>query len=551
MLFGAQRGSIFIVFDKLGSTFGVPAVILLVAVVFGNIEELLQNAVVLVIAFFMPVRKFAEYLFTRYSIDAENFYVQSGLFNKKKLEIPLDRITTVDFTQNVIFQLAGVYCIRVDNASNYGGNGSGVVTFALKDQDAVHVKNLLLAKKRAAGQDGSEGRAEQGGVAGADRVSAQRTAAEATTPDGKAPFGTQVWSFTGADAGTAGRMEIAGVFGFHDGEALGRSVKVPVKNILLMGALQSKGNALAELISILAVFGSVVNIAIGRELAVEEVIFDGVLAISGIGIAAIIVAAFLLISSVVGALFAFIKYYGFVITDGEKSIHLEYGLFTKKKHSLLKEKISGVEFVQSLPMRAIGIGYLNVMAVGYGSEVGNSEKAIMYPLIKAEMTEGFVMGYLPHMGFPQNAVYKPLRSGLRYFFLSLRLIFALLLVVCFAAGDAAFGFVAKCPVDISWLWWILLLLLALAIVSVIVEYRNTQISVGTDTISFTTGGFARVRTVIMTAMLESVSDRATVMKRRRGVINIKLGILAPLGDSVKVVRNMTFEAFERVKAVLM
>lgn len=552
MLFGAQRGSIFIVFDKLGSTFGVPAVILLVAAVFGNIEELLQNAVVLVIAFYMPIKKFADYFFTYYSIDAENFYVKSGILNKKTLEIPLDRITTVDFTQNIVFQLAGVYSIKVDNASNYGGNGSGVVIFALKEQDAVRVKNLLLAKKHEAGKDGLVARDGQGDAAG---------------QEGNVQSGKQVWSFAGAEDGQCGKrsawksagtedgqpryVEIEGAADFHDGEALGKSVKVPVKNILLMGALQSKGNAVAELISILAVFGSVINIAVGREMAVEEGLLEGILAIPGIGIAAIIVAAFFLISSVVGALFAFIKYYGFAITDGEKSIHLEYGLFTKKKHSLLKEKISGIEFVQSLPMRAAGIGYLNVMAVGYGSEVGDSEKAIMYPLIKEAAIEDFITGYLPRLEFSQNAAYKPLKSSIRYFFLSVRLIFALLLAVCFAAGDAAFGFIAKCPFDISWLWWILLMLLVLSVVSVIVEYRNTQISVGKDSISFTTGGFARVKTIIRSEMLESVSDSATVFKRKRGVINIKMGILAPLGDSVKVVRNMTFPAFDRVNEVLM
>lgn len=568
MLFGAQRGSVFIIFDKLGSTFGVPAVILLVAAVFGNMEELLQNAVVLVIAFYMPIRKFVGYLFTYYSIDAENFYVQSGLFNKEKLEIPLDRITTVDFTQNIVFQLAGIYSIKVDNASNYGGNGSGVIVFALKEKDAVRVKNLLLAKKREEGKKGlaaGEGSAGQGGTAGQEGNGSAGQGG-AAGQEGNVQPGKQVWSFAGAEGGQAGErtvwkttgaedgqpryMEIDGAADFHDGEALGKSVKVPVRNILLMGALQSKGNAVAELISILAVFGSVINIAAGREMAVEEGLLEGILAIPGIGIAAIIVASFFLISSVVGALFAFIKYYGFAITDGEKSIHLEYGFFTKKKHSLLKEKISGIEFVQSLSMRAIGIGYLNVMAVGYGSDVGSSERAIMYPLIKEETIEAFVTGYLPRLEFSQNAAYKPLKSSIRYFFLSMRLIFALLLVACFAAGDAVFGFMAKCPFDLSWLWWILLMLLALAVISVIVEYRNTQISVGKDSISFTTGGFARVKTIIRSEMLESVSDRATVFKRKRGVINIKMGILAPLGDSVKVVRNMTFPAFDRVNEIL-
>ena len=36
----------------------------------------------------------------------------------------------------------------------------------------------------------------------------------------------------------------------------------------------------------------------------------------------------------------------------------------------------------------------------------------------------------------------------------------------------------------------------------------------------------------------------------KGISTIKIGILAPLGDSVKSVRNMPLEAFERIRNVI-
>ncbi|MDO4546373.1 MAG: PH domain-containing protein [Bacillota bacterium] len=519
MLFGPQRGSAFTIFDKFASTFGLPIAVVLLALIFRNIDALLQNGIVLAVVLITPVVRFLSYLFTYYSIDEEKFHVKSGLLNKKNLEIPLDRITTVDFTQNLIFQWAGVYSITVDNASNYGGNGQGKVQLALKKADAVRVKALLLSKKEEASQT--------------------RPVERWVSAD---PLGNV--------AGESGMMADVRLETYSESpiDDSGETTVVPARNILIMGALQSKGNAVAQVISILAVLGSMGNIILDRELGVEDRLVDAILGIPGIGIAAGILILFILLSTVLGAAFAFIKYYGFRIRNGEESIFIEYGLFTKKSYSLLKEKISGVEFVQSLPMRFFKVGYLNVLAVGYG-DMESQEKAMMYPLIGAQAADEFVIGYIPEMKEAKEYE-RPLGGSLRYFFFCPRFFMMLVLVAAAVVAELLFDVTSLCPFDLSWAWILLALFGVLTVLSVVAEYGNTAVSAGKETVHFVSGGFTKFRTIIKTEKIESVSDRANALKRRRGIVSIKMGILAPAFDSVKQVRNMHLQAFENIKNVI-
>lgn len=52
------------------------------------------------------------------------------------------------------------------------------------------------------------------------------------------------------------------------------------------------------------------------------------------------------------------------------------------------------------------------------------------------------------------------------------------------------------------------------------------------------GGFPVLLVWLLLLMLEAVSDRGSVFKRKRGVVTIKLGILVPVFDSLKKVKNM-------------
>lgn len=485
MLFGPQRGSFFTVFDRFAETFGLPIAVVAIALIFGNMQALLENSFILAVTLIAPARRLFSYFFTYYSVDEEKFHVRSGLLNKKNLEIPLDSITSVDFTQNIIFQWADVYGVRVDNASSYGGNGTGKVSLALKRQEAERLKAILLSKSRG---------------------------------------------------------------GKRSEEKRGEAVRVPVANIIAMGALQTKGSGLAQIISVITVVYGIVSIAFERGLGIEDELTGLIADMPGIWTAFAAAAAFFVISAVLGAFFAVIKYYGFTIRDGGSSVLIEYGLFTKKNHSLMKEKISGVEFVQSMSMRAVKKGYLNVMAVGYG-DTENTEKAMMYPLIGEEEWEAFAASYIPAAAFSEKGD-RPLKGSIRYFFICPRFIIYFTAAAGALICEKIWKVTEAAPMELSWIWILAAAGALLAVLSVLTEYRNTFMASDGENISLVTGGFTRTKTVIKTKMIESVSDSGSLLKRRKGTVSVKLGIMAPMTDMSKVIRNMPHGAFEKVKKVI-
>lgn len=64
------------------------------------------------------------------------------------------------------------------------------------------------------------------------------------------------------------------------------------------------------------------------------------------------------------------------------------------------------------------------------------------------------------------------------------------------------------------------------------------------------GGFPVLLVWLLLLMLEAVSDRVSVFKRKRGVVTIKLGILAPVFDSLKKVKNIDAEAFDAIREII-
>lgn len=503
MLFGPERGSIFTVFDKFASNFTGSAIIIVVALMFGNRNAFFENCIVLALAFFMPVLRFIKYMHTYYSVDEETLYIKSGYFSRQSLEVPLESITTVDFSQNMMFRLLNIYSIKVDNASNYGGNGSGKVELALKKEKAVRFKQLLLSK--------SHGRDKE----------------DDKTLD----------------------LPLKCMHKQCVGEGKRGKIVVPVKHLLIMGTLKSKRNALIELISAGAALIGVVNVAFRDEAGYEDVIYRLIVSIPWIKAGAIIAIVFMMLSAVLGAVFTLVRYYGFSIQSTGEAILIEYGLFTRKKYSLLKSKISGVEFVQPLIMKAFGVGYMNIMAVGYG-DVEDEEKSLCHPLIEEKKLNEFMLQYVPELARNDEIRYDSSLRSLRYFFICPRCAFVLVLTIICIFTEILMDYFQIITFDTEGIWIMLSVIIIITVVSVVLECRHSAVKVARNNISLVSGSFTVREVIVKREVVESVSDSGTLTKRRKGIVSVTMGILAPDEDSIKTVRNVPLKAFERLKNMI-
>ena len=79
-----------------------------------------------------------------YFVEGDNLRIDKGLFRKTSIDLPFERIQTVDFEQNVIHQVFNVVRVNVDSA---GTKGNEISFDALTLQDANELRDYILSQK--------------------------------------------------------------------------------------------------------------------------------------------------------------------------------------------------------------------------------------------------------------------------------------------------------------------------------------------------------------------------------------------------------------------
>ncbi len=485
MIFGPKRGHILFIFETFFKDFGPLFVALIIGAIRGDMSIIYENGAVMVIVLLGPVGRTIQYLCTRYSIDEERLLVQSGWLKKQTLEIPLSTITTVDFSQNILHQIFKAYRLNIDNASNIGDQETKVkMTFG--KEDAFAVRELLLAGRR--GLDG----------------------------------------FNLADEDVIPQPQE------------GRTVRIKAGDLLLLGALKSKGVFAAELFGIATTAGAMFNMNMA-EWMIEDGI-DGLVMRQGITIVLLIlIAAVFVLAIICGMIGSFIRYYGFSIADNGQAIKIEYGLLTKKRYTIQKNRISGFAYQQSLFMRLFHQGTLQLFAIGYGDSGGEeaSEEPILFPLIREDRVRQEIARILPEMEEKKD-YYRTPRGSLHYFFYGFGFFLSVILLGVSVWLSLTKGFCQG-------LWIIGLLIFAYSVCGRILEYKHAAMYAGDENFSMVNGGFKMNTIFVKTSHMENVESTASVWKARKGITTVMAGYIAPLGSSNMTVKNMPESAFEEAR----
>lgn len=482
MTFGPKRGHVLFIFESFFKDFGPLTLALLAGFLKRDMSIIYENACLMAIVLLGPAGRTIQYLCTRYTVDGERLLVESGWLKKERLEVPLSTITTVDFSQSLLHQIFGAYRLNVDNAGNMA-EAKTQVRMTFGREDAFVVRDLLMAGRK--GLDG----------------------------------------FNLADETTAAQEE-------------GRTICVKAGDLLLLGALKSKGVFFAELIglasTVFALFHQSFE-AVGEETS-HLMEHWGLLPLLLAALAAGFVLAVLC-----GMAGTFVRYYGFRVLDNGQAVKIEYGLLTKKRYTIQKNRISGFSYRQSLFMRLFHMGTLQLFAIGYGGGGGEeaSEEPILFPLIKEARLRSAMAEILPEMA-ETCAYYRSSKGSLHYFFFGLGFAAAL------AAGGISVWLSVTEPVCRG-LWIAGLMILAYSVCGRILEYRHSAMYAGEQNFSMVNGGFQTDTVFIKTSHMEHVEAGASLWKRRKGIVSVRAGYIAPLSSAHMKIKNLPRAAFEEAR----
>ncbi len=82
-----------------------------------------------------------------YYVKDDELIIEKGIFQKTKLNVPFDRIQTINFKENIIHQFFNVVSLEIDTA---GSKGNEFSITALKKDKAIAIREFLIAQKQSA-----------------------------------------------------------------------------------------------------------------------------------------------------------------------------------------------------------------------------------------------------------------------------------------------------------------------------------------------------------------------------------------------------------------
>lgn len=333
-----------------------------------------------------------------YQVGPDEFTLYSGIFNKKQVHVPYQRVQSVDQQSTLFQRIWGVCTVRIETAGG-AANKAVVVPYVAKGQ-AEWLRRELFARKQVA----LAGR----GQAVYAAAGASMPAAGVATP---APSDALALDGSGnvLDAPASLWGEVGGVFAGGSVETGQVSYEYGLSNReLVLTALSNNTAFVVVAIGLVAtlgqVFTDVLPLLFGSEdAAIDFIVKESTGALGGYviaaGVGAFVVAA--LVIWLVSALSTCLSYGGFKARRRDSRIEVERGLLQHQFSGVDVDRVQSVVIRQSFVRRLMGYCELSLGKVD--SAAGENEKGsnvstnglVIHPFVKLSRVPSILRGIIP------------------------------------------------------------------------------------------------------------------------------------------------------------
>ena len=390
---------------------------------------------ILVVVGIVVAMRVVSYKHLYFIVGPEEFTLCSGVFSKKRVHVPYQRVQSIDQRATLLQRIFGVCTVLIDTAGG-ASNKAITVPYVTKQQaewlraELYNRKNHLAAV--AAGVVGTAvtvpgapsasaaaspaAPAASPAVAPAPGIAAGAAAPGAPAPVGQPAFGnvldigSQAWDevgglFAGAGVDT-GRVTYE--YGLTNKELFltGLSGSTSAGLILLgliVGLLQLVGNAFE-------LFGDAANSVVAS--AVSYATSQAMGAVVGLVVVPFIVV--LLVLWLLSALGTCVSYGGFKARRRDNRIEVEYGLLKHSFQGLAVDRVQSVSINQTFIRRLLGYCEISLGKIdaAEGESANNNQNAnellnkglVVHPFVKVSRVPEILAGLIPEFAdLPQDA----------------------------------------------------------------------------------------------------------------------------------------------------
>lgn len=320
---------------------------------------------------------------TTYSVDNEMIMLRKDILSKNGISVPLNKITTMDHSQNIILKAIGVLRLKIDTAA---GNKTSEILLYLNEEKANELINHIHSSQSV----------------------------------GKKTVEIEVK------------------------EETGKKITIPFGELFTYGVLRSNlALALGVYVSIWAFLDDIlqlfhIDLNFIDEYANNNHIMENNMMNSIIFVVLIIIVIFIL-SKIISIGFTVIKYLGFEVERIEDKLKIQYGVITQKKYTFDIQKINVLLIKQSFIMQLLGLYTIHISAIGYGDEA--KEESLLYPVCKKHQIQDIVGLMLPEYTFNEEIKGIPPRARSMFFMVPIIVTLILTSLVTINIPYGGFSFV--------------------------------------------------------------------------------------------------------------
>lgn len=345
-----------------------------------------------------------------YVIGPEEFNLYSGIFNKKRVHVPYQRIQSVDQRASLLQRVFGVCSVSIDTAG--GSNNKAVLVPYVQKAQAEQLRTELFARKQyaAAVQGGMAPREAAAAVAATSGVVLPQAdvAVQAAAEGAAAGMGVQA-PHNVLDAPAEIWTDVRGVFGGSavDTGKVTYEYGLSNKELLFTGL----SNNTAFVLVVLGILGGVVQFAsqmtpilagvvdplVGQFVQLGGQLFGGNLVAAGVA-AVLVVAAIMWLLSIVGTA---ISFGGFRACRRDNRIEVERGLLQHQFQGVSVDRVQSVIVKQSFIRRLLGycelsLGKIDAAAEGSDEQQKSlSQGFVVHPFVKLSRVPDILAGLVP------------------------------------------------------------------------------------------------------------------------------------------------------------
>ena len=484
-----------------------------------------------------------------YELGEKEFTLYSGIFNKKQVHVPYQRVQSVNQRATLVQRILGVCTVNIDTAG--GASNKAVVIPYIRNTEAEYLRKELFARKHyvlSAAQSVQPQMRKYPQVTGQPQMGQPVQAPHQPRPQGANVLDVPAEIMTDVRGVFGGSQVYTGQITYEYG--------LNNKELILTGLSNNTGFVLMILAIISGVVGIIsqfISTNIGEHLVNEGVSY--LTHMFADRLIWFVIGAFLFgilmlwVFSIIGTC---ITYGGFKAVRRDNRIEVQHGLLQHRFHGVAIDRVQSVIVKQTFIRRLMGYCELSLGKID--AAVDNSQEQeqsvqlnqglIIHPFVKMSRVPEILAGLVPEFSdVPAESIKLPpvslrralIRRGLLYgngFWLAIIATIALLICNSIPQVTQNMGSgLEVLNVIFIGVYVICVVIAAIEITSAILWFRGSSFAYNRNFMQVSNGGFSRESITFPRKKIQFAFTRSNPFQRRAKVATINARTAAGIGGT--------------------